>query len=166
MCFKGLLTFPTMGTYIKNYLFAYMDFSGKVYGLYQTITQVVASQITTSHALLNTYYALGTALSPCVLTHVTLTLTLWVRYYYYPHFIVKESKPKSAWPLKHNAMLGKIISKPKNCLFLCSFKLMVSLQLNFPPHSQSLVIHMSLHRASKFTAHPNECYLRKNILGN
>lgn len=43
-----------MGTYIKNYLFAYVDFSGKVYGLYQTITQVVVSQITTSHALLNT----------------------------------------------------------------------------------------------------------------
>lgn len=76
MCFKGFLTFPTMGTYIKNNLFAYVGFSGKVYGLCQTITQVVASQITISHALLNTYYALGTAVSPCVLTHVTLTITL------------------------------------------------------------------------------------------
>ena len=39
-------------------------------------------------------------------------------------------------------MLGKIISKAKNCLILCSFKLMVSLQLNFPPHFTMQNIHM------------------------
>ena len=72
MCFKRFLTFPTTGTYIKNNLFAYVGFFGKVYDLCQTITQVVASQITISHALFNTHYAL----SPCVLTHVTLTITL------------------------------------------------------------------------------------------
>lgn len=63
MYFKGFLTFPTMGTYIKNYLFAYVDFSGKVYGLYQTITQITTN-LPNNHIACFIEHLLGTEHCP------------------------------------------------------------------------------------------------------
>lgn len=57
---------------MKNYLFAYVNFSGEVYGLYQIVTQVVAQKITIAHVLLRTYCVLD----PSISTHVSLTITL------------------------------------------------------------------------------------------